>query len=231
MSSPATGGGAAPVDAAVSTLATRALPAAVAAGAAVAVAHGLNAALDRPFADLDAEREGNFLTWLSVGATFAAAAAAAVHALLLRRHRAAMGVLAAALAFLSLDDAIEIHERLGDRVSAELPDRLDSFASALQLLLVGPALALAFAGVLLLARRTVPAARRTLLAGLAFLAAAIAIELLLGVATNELEESGVDWPDVVRHGLEEGVELSGWIAVASGATAATCAALVSEARR
>jgi hypothetical protein len=219
------------VDEAVASLASRTLVVAVAAGAGVVLAHLANAALDRPFNDLDAEREGNFLTWLSVSAAFVAAAAAALHAVLLRRDRLLMWVLAAALAFLSLDDAIEIHERLGDKVSDALPERLESFGSAVQLVLVGPALAIAFGGVLLLARRTVPEARRTLLAGLGCLAGAIVIELVVGTATNEIEERGTSWPDTVRHGLEEGAELAGWVAIAGALAAAVCAALVSAARR
>jgi hypothetical protein len=178
--------------------------------------------LDGRVANLDVGEEGNAPTWASSVATFTAAFAALL--LLLAEGRARLGLLglAALLAWFSLDDIIQAHERVSGKLDVleSLPDYV---RTRLWLPVYLPLLAVA--GYLLFrAAAEAPArAARFIRAGLLLLVAGIAFEVV-GLATKWLARRDVVWPDDIRIGLEEGIELSGWILVATGLTAAALSA-------
>ncbi len=78
--------------------------------------------LDNRFPNLDPAGEGNLPTWLSVVCAFAGAFAPFLHAVVFTERRLLYRSLAAALAYVSLDDFVQIHERL----EAEAVRRWDS---------------------------------------------------------------------------------------------------------
>ena len=203
---------------------------ALAAALLVGAAHGTHVyLLDGGLRDFDATAEANLLTWLAVVAAAAGALAAGLHALLLSERRGLMAAVAAGLAYLSLDDATLLHERLGDRLAGAL-DAGDSITSILQLLAVAPILAAVLAGALLVARDAFPEARRALLAGLACLVAAVLVEQFAGPVTEHVAERGTGWPDELRIAIEEGAELAGVILLAAGLLALLCIRLIAAAR-
>jgi hypothetical protein len=166
---------------------------------------------------LDANAEFNAMSWASTVATFAAAFAAGLHATLLGERRRTYAFLACAFAFLSLDDAILLHER----ISGWFFDTVGFSASWDRVLWPALYLPLGGATLVLLAAvaLTVPArAGRFILVGLVLLLSAVAAEVLSApVSTGET--SG--WGHVLEGAYEEGVELVGWILIGAGLTTST----------
>jgi len=187
-------------------------------GLGVLVAHAIGVLLlERRIDDLDAEREANALAWLSTTASGVAAVAALLLALLLTSpRRVALLALAVGLAFVSLDEAVQIHERLGYRIGRHVLGASDETANRLQLVAIMPVLATVFLMVCLVARRARRDMRVCLLGGLAALLSAIVFEQAAGTLTNAWEREGTLWPDVLRVGLEEGSEVAGWVLIATG---------------
>jgi hypothetical protein len=179
--------------------------------------HLLNAAfLDR--AQLDARAEANAMTWASSVAIFAAAFAAALHAVLLSKRRRAYAFIACVFAFFSLDEAILVHERLAESVlgAAGQDTSWDS--------LVWPALYLPLAAIVALllvslTRTWDTRASRFVAIGLILLVTAVAAEVLSAPLSTSESEGG--WPHVFESAYEEGAELTGWILIATGLTAST----------
>lgn len=176
--------------------------------------------LDRRLELVLADQERNLITWLSSSAAVAVAVGALVALVLRASHRPALAVVAAGSAFLSFDEAIELHERLGPEL-AELLGASEATGDRLQLVTIAPVLGAVFLGAGLLALRAPPDVRRLLVAGLVALVGAVAIEQVLGGLTNALEASGPDWPDVLRVALEEAAEVTGWLLLATGILALT----------
>jgi len=172
--------------------------------------------LDRSVSDLDAEQEGNALAWLSSTAAGAAASAALLLALVAPARRVLGLVLAGGLAFLSLSEAAQVHERLGFQVAERLLGGAQEWENQVQVLVVLPPLAAVFLGVVVLAWESPRGLRLSLLGGLSALLGALVIEQVVGPATNALEENGILWPDAVRNGFEEGVEVAGWVLLTTG---------------
>ena len=187
------------------------------AGAALLLGHVVNhVALDDRIGDLQASAEHNLWSWAATMATLAAGIAALLHARSSRapREAVALGVL---LVFFSADDFLEIHENAGLDVSEwlGLPDYV---GPRLWVVLYLP---LAGAGLVLLWRVAAELggrARSTVLLGVALFASGYLLEAA-GIVTKRIEESGFDLPHLLRAGLEESVELAGWILVAAGLTA------------
>ena len=190
---------------------------ALAAAVVQTLVHLLNAAFfDR--AQLDARAEANTMTWASSVATFAAAFAAALHAVLLSERRRAYAFIACVFAFFSLDEALHVHERLAESVLAAVGQDT-SWDSV-----VWPAFYLPLAGmvaVLLvsLTRTTPTRARRFVLVGLVLLVTAVAAEVLSAPVSTSETEGG--WAHVFESAYEEGAELTGWILIATGLTVLT----------
>ena len=92
---------------------------AVVAVAAQTVAHLVNdLALDERVWHMNADVDGNLLTWASASATFAAGVAAAALARAGGRYGGRLFVLAAILGFFAVDDLLAIHEDLGSVLAA-----------------------------------------------------------------------------------------------------------------
>jgi len=188
----------------------------LAAAGTVIVLHVIGVAiLDRRLELILADGEGNAIAWLSTAVAVAAAVGALLAFALGAGHRGALAGLAAGAAFLSLDEAVELHERLGPAAGRALGTSEET-GERLQLLTIAPVLAVVFLAAALLASRSDRAVRRCLVAGLAALVAAVAIEQVLGAVTNALEDSGMSWPDVLRVALEEATEVIGWGLLATG---------------
>lgn len=194
--------------------------AAAAAALGVVVVHFVGQIfLDARYFQLDANAEGNALTWLSASAAFAGALLALL--LWAWTHERSTLLLAALLAFFSLDDTVQIHEKSGEAFGEALG--LPDWSVRLWLVLYLPIVAVAALLIWRLARAAPPDAGRTLRLGLLLAVSAFAIEIV-GPITKEIAERGWDWPNAIRVGVEEGVELAAWILVATG-----LAALLSEA--
>jgi hypothetical protein len=172
----------------------------------------------------DSTEEGGVWTWASSVATFAGGFAAAVHAIVFRRCRGRMILLAVVLVLFSLDDSAVLHEHAGERLTEEV-DAPDYVGARIWVLLFPPVLA-AVAVALWRTARDLPEVRRATLGGLAMLAAAFVLEPI-GIATNWLEEErGVSAPHTARSLVEETLELAGWMLVATGLTVAMVRALL-----
>jgi hypothetical protein len=122
-------------------------------------------------------------------------------------------VLSLTVAFFSLDDWLEYHERVGNgiRDAAGVPD----YVGGLWVTFYVPLLAIVFWALVRTAVEAPRPVRLTLLAAVALLLASVAVELL-GIPTKALAQSGVEWPHDIRSTLEEGFELGGWILAAGG---------------
>jgi hypothetical protein len=194
---------------------------AIAAAVAVVVVNVVNdLGFDERFYHLNANAEGNALTWASSAAAFAGA----LFALLLwlvGRDRTTL-VLAAVLAFFSFDDAAQVHERAGEAFGEALG--LGDWSVRLWLVLYLPLVVLAAWLIWRLAATAHEAAGRALRLGLLLAVAGIAIEIV-GPVTKEIAERGFEAPNAVRVGVEEGVELAAWILVATGLAAQLFATL------
>jgi hypothetical protein len=170
-------------------------------------------ALDREVEALLVDSDLGVFAWASVVATFGVALGAFLLSLVTPERRSLLWLVVAVAAFLSLDDQVGIHERLGN-----LADRAESLARWEPARLLWPALYLPLLAALALAlaavARELPRpARRFVLAGLVLLAAAVALEVLsAGVIRAGHDRGSLLYElEVV---LEEGAELAGWILIA-----------------
>jgi hypothetical protein len=167
---------------------------------------------------LDADHEGTPFTWGSGVATFAAAFALML--IVLVRNTAAPGliVLAALIAFLSLDDILRLHEQLAQKLGERaFEDIRPDFIDRSWVLVYVPLLALVAVLLLRMTRDRRPADRLVRL-GLLLLAVAVAFEVA-SLGPTSLADGGTTWPDSIEVALEEGAELGGWILVAAGLSA------------
>ena len=170
-------------------------------------------ALDRDVELLLADADLGVFSWASVAATSVVAVGALLLSTVDGRRRRLLWFVAATSAYLSLDDQIGLHERVGD-----IADRAEGFAAWEPARLLWPALylpllAALFLGIWRLAggfpRRPV----RFVNVGLALLAAAVVLEVLSAAVIR----AGYDRGSVLYEleaVLEEGAELAGWILIA-----------------
>lgn len=157
--------------------------------------------------------EGDFLDWLSVAAVFAAALAAAIHAIHVSRRRRRFALLAAILAFLSIDDALGLHERVTADLAAALG--LGRHGDVLFLLPYFPLLLAAFLFVWTAARESHGAARWTLSCGLMLLVAALGIRAIAAlVSLEDIRLAG--WQRTLGLEALHDAELLAWVLVAAG---------------
>jgi hypothetical protein len=161
--------------------------------------------------NLDADRDGNALAWASSVATFAAALGALLLGLLAPTGRWQMFGMAAALSFLSLDDAAAIHEKLASRTVQSL-DFPAIVGHAFWPLLYLPLLAFVVFSLWRLATNASKNIRRPMLLGIALLAAAVAAEMASSLWRSEDSRPLVDDLEIA---FEEGAELAGWILIAT----------------
>jgi hypothetical protein len=149
--------------------------------------------------------------------TFAAAVIAAALATLLPEQRARLLIVAGVLALFSLDDAIQLHETLGERANAQL-GLADALAHATWPLVFLPLLAFVFVVLWQVAKNAAKPVRLILRIGLGLLALGIATEALAApwYAVGGEAETFVGAVQIV---VEEGAELGGWILLATGLAA------------
>lgn len=190
------------------------------------IAHLTNEfAFDDRVASLDADVEGGVFTWASSAAAFAVALTAVVYAVLPTRRRTAFLVLAVTAGFFSVDDSVQIHERIALRVGENILGLPDYAAVRLWLAFYLPLLVLSAALLWVLGRDVWPPAGRAIRVGLGILVASVPVEIA-GLVTRPLDERGVEAPDTLRVAAEEGLELGGWLVAAAGMTAALTVALM-----
>jgi hypothetical protein len=166
---------------------------------------------------LNADVDGNLLTWLTAGATITGALAALTIGLVVRKHRIQLLLLSAILGLLALDDVIGLHERLGGKTTGLLGIEGD-YGRALWPVLYFPLLCFVFVALWQLAGRTFATAGLAIRLGLGLLLAAVGAEVLWSAWHLGGGHVG-DWPDTIQVAIEEGMEFAGWILIASGLTA------------
>ena len=181
--------------------------------------------LDRRYEVLLADSDESVFAWASVAVTFTASVGAFLLSLVAAERRR-LWFAAAAMAFLSLDDFVRIHERLGD-----LSDSAESLAAWEPGRLLWPVLFLPLLAGLVLALWSVAGRlpgphRRFVAIGIALLAAAV----LLEIASAGILRAGYDRgtvPYELEVIAEEGAELAGWMLIAG----ALLSAFALDARR
>ena len=187
---------------------------------AQAVAHVVGVQfLDDRYLHLNADDELGLPSWVSSSATFAAAFAAFLLALMPDRIDALLLVLAGLLAFFSLDDAIAVHERLGEKVA----DALGYGETAQRLIWLVLFLPLFALAAILLARTAwrLPGQLAGLVVlGLALLLLAIATELVSSVLYELADVERGSWADTIEVVVEESAELAAWMLIATALLAA-----------
>jgi hypothetical protein len=167
-----------------------------------------------------AGREGGALDWLSVAAIAAVAVAAGFGAARLRDRRRRFALLAALLAFLAIDDALGLHERMTTAVAGWLG--VSGRGDALFLLPYLPLLAVAFGLLLSAAREAGPRARSVIHLGLALLATGLALR----VAAALLAATGITpppWQRTLGVAAMHDAELAAWVLLAFGLASAAAA--------
>jgi len=174
-------------------------------------------AFDLRFAMINADSDLSAFAWMSSVTTFGAALLLCLLAIVRPTRAWPLVPLAGAVAFMSLDDMVGLHERVSSLQTTAGP--IEHFARIFWPLVFMPLLAATFVGLFAVAAglRTGPA--RALLAGLALLVVAIALEM----ASPILFALGSDHGELAYElevALEEGAELAGWILVSTGLAAA-----------
>jgi hypothetical protein len=169
-------------------------------------------AFDRSIALFDLD-EGGLVTWASSCATFAVAMAAFLLGFVDPRRRASATGAAVAAAYLSFDDAVIIHEDLGLEI-AEALGLSSSYAQVIWPALYFPLVAALMVLLVRLGRAT-PEAFRLVRLGLGLLIAAIALNMA-GIVLDFADVDKASFAWTVEIVLEEGLELAGWILVATG---------------
>lgn len=219
-----------PADALTRRLLVVAVVAAVVAVAVQTVVHLVGLAFfDLEIEVLNADADTSVFAWASIVATFAAAFAVLLLAVASWPARAGRhAALAGILAFLSLDDMVQIHERVsGVWRRLGIPEDWH-LARLLWPAMFFPLLGLAFVLLWRLGSNAGPDAGRLVRGGLLLLAGAVALE----AASPLLFQFGWDhrtWPHELEVVAEEGAELAGWILVAAGVSAVALRELAASA--
>jgi hypothetical protein len=191
------------------------------------IVHSVNAVLlDFRFGMLNADADQGVFTWASSVATFAAAGAIAMVAAQITRFRFALLGTAAVVAFLSLDDAVALHERI--TISHIGP--IEHAGRILWVACSMPLLAAAFVGMAVLARRAPLGSGRVIMVGLWMLVGAIVLEVTSPIWFALGSDHG-GWLYEAEVVIEEGLELASWLLIAGGAAAAALSAAARAAVR
>ena len=201
--------------------------------AAVAVQTALYLAdvyvLDRRVGTFDVDGEGGLSSWAASVTTFSTALLALLLALVQSARRVHLFVLAAAAAFLSFDEVVIVHERIGLKVTEAL-DLSNTYLRIAWPIVYLPLLATVAAILFQLARTNTDPVRSLLGIGLALLACAVGLEiggLALDLIPTLTETS---WLYTMEIALEEGAELAGWILITTGVAVLLLAPDTAEAR-
>jgi hypothetical protein len=166
---------------------------------------------------INADSDSGAFAWASSVATFCAGLLLCLLAIMRPTRTRPLVALAGAVAFMSLDDMVGLHERVSGLGTTLGP--IEHFARIFWPLVFMPLLAATFVGLFGVAAGLRIAPGRALLAGLALLVVAIALEM----ASPILFALGSDHGELAYElevVLEEGAELAGWILVSTGLAAA-----------
>ena len=174
-----------------------------------------------------AKGEGSAFDWFSVVAVVAVVMAAGFHAAYLRHRRRAFALLATILAYLAVDDALGLHERVTSAVGGWLA--VSDHGDTLFLLPYLPPLAFAFGLLLTTARESGGPARKVMYLGLVLLAATLATRVLaaLMIASGLTLEK---WEKALGGAVIHDTEVGAWLLVASGLASSVCAGLAAPVR-
>jgi hypothetical protein len=173
---------------------------------------------------LDADVDGNVLTWISAEVVFTAALALALMGTLFREHRLQTLLLAGVLAVFVVDDLVALHERVSLKFVALLGVDAD-LARLAWPFLYGPMLLFVLVALWQIGGRGSRSTVFSVRVGLVLLVAAVVIEALWATWHVTAGRIG-DWPDTVEVALEEGIELAAWALIASGLVAFMATRLV-----
>lgn len=166
---------------------------------------------------LDADVDGNVLTWISAEVVSTAALALALMGILFREHRLQTLLLAGVLAVFVVDDLVALHERVSLKVVALLGVDGD-LARLAWPFLYGPLLLFVLVALWQIGGRGSRSAAVSVRLGLVLLVAAVVIEALWATWHLTVGRIG-DWPDTLEVAVEEGIELGAWTLIASGLVA------------
>jgi hypothetical protein len=182
------------------------------------VAHLVNGLVyDLEIWSLRADLDANVFAWASSAATLVCACALLLLAALRPAEARLLLFLAAATAFLSADDIGQIHEQVG-AVARRIYSDVGELGAMIWPVVFLPLLLATVVGLVRVLRPESHAARRVGFAGLALLGAAVLMDGLWPLfyeAGGERESTA----DIIEDAFEEGLELGGWILVASGLAA------------
>jgi len=179
--------------------------------AAQTVLHVLNVAFSADIRSIDVNGEYTLFAWLASVVIFAAALACVLLAVLGLGRKGFLLPLAGLIAFLSLDEAAVIHERIGLRVVALL-DLSPSWDSIIWPVLYLPLLVTVLILLVLESRRGPELTSLLVLLGLGCLAAAVGAEL----ASSPYSTAEGGLPHAIEGAAEEALELGGWGLIATG---------------
>ena len=176
--------------------------------------------LGRPRVLLDANAEGSVWTWASVLATGTAAFGALLAASTRASRRVELYFLSGICAFLSLDDMIALHERIAVLI-CHIVGISETWDSVVWPILYGPLLLIAVLMFFRMARARPKPVQRPIAAGLAALGVAIVLEF-----ASAPWSVGANAVHILEGGVEEALELGGWMLIASGVVAAALTDLI-----
>ncbi|MEO5791587.1 MAG: hypothetical protein ABIR67_05865 [Gaiellaceae bacterium] len=174
------------------------------------VLHLLNLALSTSIRSLDVNGEQTLFSWLSSVVIATAALACLLLAVVQRGRNVSLLALGGMLAFLSLDEAVLIHERLVIRLTEALEIRAE-WNSVIWPVLYLPLLASVLALLVLEARRGARSTSVLVFVGLGCLAAAVGAEIVS--APYSLDDYGI--AHSLEGAIEEGLEVAGWGLIAT----------------
>lgn len=180
--------------------------------------------------NLNLDGEGNFFAWASSVTQFGAAFCCALLALEGWWSRRRLVALMLILAFFSLDDIVQLHERLtlsflGDALGIER-----AYSRAAWPLLFFPLLGAAFVLLWRLAERAPWQPQRFVRIGLAMLVLAVAAEAL-STLLHVGEDAYGTLQDTLQVAVEESLELGAWIVITAALAATFYGAVYERARR
>jgi hypothetical protein len=160
---------------------------------------------------LDADAEHTVFSWMGSAVTFAAALACVLLAAPSFARGRLLVPLGGLVAFLSLDEAVSVHERIGIRI-ADLFDLSITWSRVIWPAVYLP-LMLAVLALLVAAVRTAPRdTSRLVLVGLGCLSAAVAAEIVSAPLSTAVDA----FTEALVVAVEEGLELAGWGLIATG---------------
>ena len=167
---------------------------------------------------LNANAEESIFTWASTAAASSSAFAALTCSVVVRRRRGVFALIAAIVFFLSLDDALVIHDAIGV-AAARVLNLPESYDSVLWPAAYAPLLAFLLALVVATARTTTGKPRRLIVLSLGLMVVAVAAEVVSAPISSP--DDFASWSHTVEGAVEEGSELGAWILLAFSFAAIT----------